>query len=116
MPKYEVVGEYGPIAGMSISLEIEEPTASKAFDTFCMLMEADYPSEWARMGRNNVAVIREIKPKEIVVSKWWVKYKHGLGFHVTAATFFEAVAAAEKHVADNNLDRDSVLSVAYMAY
>jgi|Wag4MinimDraft_6_1082665.scaffolds.fasta_scaffold249921_1 hypothetical protein len=50
------------------------------------------------------------------MTRWWVKYKGGLGFHVEAATFFEAVAKAEKHVEDNCLDRNSVLSVTYMAY
>ena len=116
MPRYNVAGDYGPQGDQSIVLEIDADNPAHAKNLFCEQVELEYPSEWGRMGRSNVSVVYEIKPKEVVVSKWWVKYKHGLGFRVDAATFFDAVAAAEKHVAENNLDRDSVLSVARMDY
>ena len=38
MPKYEVTGEYGPQAGMSITLEIEADNEVDARDMFCERM------------------------------------------------------------------------------
>lgn len=54
MQKYTVVGEYGPIGGMSITLDIDAVNEVHAKSQFCERMELDYPHEWERMSRRNV--------------------------------------------------------------
>ena len=122
MLRYKVVGEYGPVADMSVSLDIDAATPTEALNTFCMLMEADYPSEWERMGRRNVSVVCEIKPTappkavEATQSQWFVRYSGGLGFRVCGDTLFEAVAAAEQHIDKYNLNRNAIIGIEYLAY
>lgn len=118
MPKFEVVGEYGPQADMSISLEINADTAPDALNDFCDIMKAEYPIEWERMGRRNVAVLRVVPPKavEATQSQWFVRYSGGLGFRVCGDTLFEAVAAAEQHIDKYNLNRNAIIGIEYLAY
>lgn len=54
MPKYEVIGEYGPQGYQSISLVIEAENEGRAISIFCERVEREYPHEWLRMGRRNV--------------------------------------------------------------
>ena len=122
MPKYEVVGEYGPQGGQSISLEIEAINPSAALNLFCMLMESDYPIEWKRMGRRNVAVIREIKPKaepkavEIVQTMWRVKFRSRSDMSVTAATLLDVADHVRGWCEDNRFPVSDVTRIEYLAY
>ena len=56
MPKYNVVGEYGPMSDQSIAMIIEAESASQAKDIFCEYVKETFPVEWERMGRHNVNV------------------------------------------------------------
>lgn len=56
MNKYEVYGDYGPVAYQTISKTIEAESASEAKDIFCEYVKENFPVEWERMGRHNVDV------------------------------------------------------------
>lgn len=122
MPKYEVVGEYGPQADMSISLEIEAVDRTEAFNTFCMLMEADYPSEWERMGRRNVAVIRVVPPKatvkavEATQTMWRVKFSSRSDMIVSAATLLDVADHVRGLCEDTGIPLKDVVKIEYLAY
>lgn len=122
MPKYEVVGEYGPVADMSISLEIEAAIPAEALNTFCMLMEADYPSEWKRMGRRNVAVIRVVPPKatvkavEISQTMWRVSFAHRADMIVSAATLLDVADHVRGVCEDTRIPLKDVVRIEYLAY
>jgi len=119
MQMYKVVGEYGPQGDMNITLEIEAENEGHARNQFCEIMEIEYPHEWKRMGRRNVHCMGVVPPKtkpKPPQTTWFVKYKGGLGFYVFGVDLFAATAAAEKHIEDHCLARDSVLSIEYLAY
>ena len=122
MPKYEVVGEYGPVADMSISLEIEAAIPAEALNTFCMLMEADYPSEWKRMGRRNVAVVRVVPPKatvkavEISQTMWRVCFAHRSDMIVSAATLLDVADHVRGVCEDTGVPLKDVVKIEYLAY
>lgn len=120
MPKYEVTGEYGPQAGMSITLEIEADNEVDARDVFCERMEADHPVEWARMGLNNVRYIElidkpkaEPKPPHTV---WEVFFKNRFSELVRAHTFIDAVEEAKRVCRENNLPLSEIKWVKYLMY
>ncbi len=91
-----------------------------------MLMEADYPSEWARMGRRNVAVIREIKPKveekiapkavEVTQTMWRVKFRSRSDMIVTAATLLDVADHVRGWCVDNRFPVSDVTRIEYLAY
>lgn len=122
MPKYEVVGEYGPQGGQSISLDIDAAVPAEALNTFCMLMEADYPSEWKRMGRRNVAVIRVVPPKatvkavEISQTMWRVCFAHRSDMIVSAATLLDVADHVRGVCEDTGISLRDVVKIEYLAY
>ncbi len=124
MTKYLVVGEYGPVADMSVELEVEAATEKEAIETFCAKIAADMPYFWDRMGWRNVNVAREIKEvkeakAEPVVPKsvWEVKFVGRMTpFKVLATTFIEAVEEAKKVAIEIGEDETKINSVTYLMY
>ena len=120
MPKYEVTGEYGPQAGMNITLEIEADNEVDARDVFCERMESDHPIEWARMGFNNVRYIELIdKPKdatEIVQTIWRVKFSSRSDMIVSAATLFHVAEHVADYCKDTGTSPKDVVRIEYLAY
>jgi hypothetical protein len=121
MTKYLVVGEYGPIGGMSVELEVEATTPEEAFDKFCATIEADMPHTWDRMGRRNVSVLHEVKEAkaEPVVPKsvWEVKFVGRMTpYKVHALTFIEAVEEAKKVAVEIGEAETNIKAVTYLMY
>ncbi len=121
MTKYLVVGEYGPVSGMSIDLEIEAATETEAFDKFCEKMKEDYFFYWEKMGRRNVAVLHEVKEvkEEPVACKsvWDVKFAGRLTpYTVHAFTFIDAVEEAKKVAREIGEDETNIKAVTYLMY
>ena len=116
MPKYNVVGEYGPTGDMNISLDIEADNEGHAKNIFCETVERDHPVEWERMGRRNVYVqpYAEPKPPQTI---WEIRYM-GLPFGdmIRAHNFWDAVEVAKKHCQERNIPLSKVAQVSYMMY
>jgi hypothetical protein len=121
MTKYLVVGEYGPVSGMSIDLEIEAATEHEAFEIFCEKMKEDYFFHWEKMGRRNVSVLHEVKEvkAEPVVPKsvWEVKFVGRMTpYKVHALTFLEAVEEAKKVALEIGEAETNIKAVTYLMY
>ncbi len=122
MPKYEVVGEYGPQGGQSISLDITADTAPDALNDFCDIMKAEYPIEWERMGRRNVAVIRVVPPKatvkavEVTQTMWRVCFAHRSDMIVSAATLLDVADHVRGVCEDTGVPLKDVVKIEYLAY
>lgn len=122
MPKFKVVGEYGPVADMSIVLEIDADNPARAKNLFCEQVELDYPSEWERMGRSNVWVAYEIKPKatpkavEVTQTMWRVCFAHRSDMLVTAATLLDVADHVRGVCKDTGIPLKDVVKIEYLAY
>ena len=120
MPKYEVIGEYGPQADMSITLEIEADNEGHAKNIFCERMESDYPHEWERMGRHNVQYVARIEePKavtEIVQTIWRVKFSSRSDMIVSAATLLDVAEHVKGYCKDTGTSPEDLVKIEYLAY
>lgn len=117
MPKYNVVGEYGPTGDMNITLDIEADNPGHAKNIFCETVERDHPVEWERMGRRNVSVHPYVEPKpQVVQTLWRVKFSGRSDLIVTAKTLLGAVDCAEQYCQKTGQSPDDLTSIEYLAY
>lgn len=120
MPKFEVIGEYGPQGDQCITLDIEADNEGHAKNIFCERMELEYPHEWSRMGRHNVQYVARIdelkvepKPPHTV---WEVFFKNRFSELVRAHTFIDAVEEAKRLCQEKNLPLSEIKWVKYLMY
>lgn len=119
MPKYNVVGEYGPTGDMNITLDIEADNEGHAKNIFCETVERDHPVEWERMGRRNVSVQPYVEPKaepKPPHTVWEVFFKNRFSELVRAHTFIDAVEEAKRLCRENNLPLSEIKWVKYLMY
>jgi hypothetical protein len=122
MPLYSVAGEYGPQSDQSIILEIDADNPRHAKNLFCEQVELEYPSEWERMGRSNVSVVYEIKPKatpkavEVTQPMWRVCFAHRSDMVVSAATLLGVADHVRGVCEDMRIPLKDVVRIEYLAY
>ena len=119
MPKYNVVGEYGPMGGQSIVLEIDAENEGHAKNQFCETVEKEHPHEWSRMGRRNVYCTGTVQPKaepKPPHTVWEVFFKNRFSELVRAHTFIDAVEEAKRLCEEKNLPLSEIKWVKYLMY
>lgn len=121
MPKFEVIGEYGPQGDQCITLDIEADNEGHAKNIFCERMESEYPHEWSRMGRHNVQYVARIdeleKPvTEIVQTLWRVKFSSRSDMIVTAANLLDVARHVDGYCKDTGTSPKDLIKIEYLAY
>lgn len=117
MPKFEVIGEYGPQADQCITLDIEADNEGHARNIFCETMELEYPVEWARMGRNNVQYVARIEEPKPPQTVYEIRYiGKAFGDMIRAHNFWDAVEVAKTHCHERNIPLSDVAQIKYMMY
>jgi hypothetical protein len=115
MPKYNVVGEYGPQGWQAISREIEAENVGHARNQFQEIMETEHPAEWTTMGRRNVNAYELNKPAPQTVYE--IRYKNlPFGDMIRAHDFWDAVEVAKSHCHERNIPMSDVSEIRYVMY